>query len=143
LRFYFLNIVIDSGFKNTLNSNIVVKVKWFYYLEEIETNSGTVELWVLGGIFQTPHTDENDVQTISYKCSVLPLKESLQIMISVRAKQKKIYTSNDTYYFTGSFDPTAMTVNYQPGVLRHRFKILFSHEFDWLGLLNQFWYLNF
>ena len=111
-------------------------------MEEIKTNSGTVDLWVPGGCYQSPHTDKNDVQTISDKCSVLPLKEYLQLMILDPAKRKKIYSSSYTYHLAGSYDPTAMTVNFQPGVLRHWFKILFSHEFDWLRLLNQFWYLN-
>ena len=100
----------------TWNSNMMVKVKWFYHPEEIET---TVDLRVPGGLFQSPHTDENDVQTISHKCSVLPLKEYSKMMISDPVKRKKIYTSSDTYYLAGSYDPTAMTVNFQPGVLRH------------------------
>ena len=103
----------------TWNGNMMVKVKWFYHPEEIETTGGTVDLRVPGGLFQSPHTDENDVQTISHKCSVLPLKEYSRLMISDPAKRKKIYSSSDTYYLAGSYDPTAMNVNFQPGVLRH------------------------
>ena len=103
----------------TWNGNMMVKVKWFYHPEEIETTGGTVDLRVPGGLFQSPHTDENDVQTISHKCSVLPLKEYSKMMISDPVKRKKIYTSSDTYYLAGSYDPTAMSVNFQPGVLRH------------------------
>ena len=104
----------------TWNSNMMVKVKWFYHPEEIEISTAdSVDLRVPGGLFQSPHTDENDVQTISHKCSVLPLKEYSKMMISDPVKRKKIYTSSDTYYLAGSYDPTAMTVNFQPGVLRH------------------------
>ena len=104
----------------TWNGNMMVKVKWFYHPEEIENaQGGTVDLRVPGGLFQSPHTDENDVQTISHKCSVLPLKEYSRLMISDPAKRKKIYSSSDTYYLAGSYDPTAMNVNFQPGVLRH------------------------
>ena len=103
----------------TWNGNMMVKVKWFYHPEEIETTGGTVDLRVPGGLFQSPHTDENDVQTVSHKCSVLPLKEYSRLMISDPAKRKKIYSSSDTYYLAGSYDPTAMNVNFQPGVLRH------------------------
>ena len=78
-----------------------------------------MDLRLLGGLFQSPHTDENDLQTILHKCSVLPLKEYLQLMILDPAKRKKIYSSSYTYYLAGSYDPTAMTVNFQPGVLRH------------------------
>lgn len=104
----------------TWNGNMMVKVKWFYHPEEIEISTAdSVDLRVPGGLFQSPHTDENDVQTISHKCSVLPLKEYSKMMISDPVKRKKIYTSSDTYYLAGSYDPTAMTVNFQPGVLRH------------------------
>jgi len=48
----------------------MVKVKWLYHPEEIETNSNTVDLRVPGGLVKSPHTDENDVQTILHKCSV-------------------------------------------------------------------------
>lgn len=101
----------------TWNGNMMVKVKWFYHPEEIETTEGTVDLRVPGGLFQSPHTDENDVQTISHKCSVLPLKEYSKMMISDPVKRKKIFTSSDTYYLAGSYDPTTMTVTkFQPGV---------------------------
>ena len=52
----------------TWNGNMMVKVKWFYHPEEIETTGGTVDLRVPGGLFQSPHTDENDVvMTISQR----------------------------------------------------------------------------
>ena len=78
-----------------------------------------MDLRVLGGLFQSPHTDGNDVQTNSHKCSVLPLKEYSLLMNWDPAKWKKIYSSSDTFYLAGSYDLTAMTVNFQPGVLRH------------------------
>jgi len=49
----------------------------------------------------------------------MPLKEYSRLMIWNPSKGKKIYSSSDTYYLAGSYDPTAMTVNFQPGVLRH------------------------
>ena len=91
----------------------------FYLLEEIEINRRAVDLRVLRQLFLSQHTYNIDVQTISHKRSVLPLKEYSRLMISDPAKRKKIYSSSDTYYLAGSYDPTAMTVNFQPGVLRH------------------------
>ncbi len=68
-----------------------------------------------GGLFQSPHTDENDVQTISHGCNVLPLKE-----FSKRRKQQQQQQQQpgDTYYLAGSYDPTMMTVSFQQGVLK-------------------------
>ena len=75
-----------------------------------------------GGLFQSPHTDENDVQTISHKCDVLPLKEFSRTVsaasISDSAKKKKAAPNQDLYYLAGSYDPTAMLVNFQNGVLK-------------------------
>jgi len=47
------------------------------------------------------------------------LEEYLQLMIPDPAKRKKISLSSDAYYLAGTYNPTAMTVNFQPGVLRH------------------------
>ncbi|KAF5296495.1 hypothetical protein FQR65_LT01484 [Abscondita terminalis] len=52
---------------------MVVKVKWFYHPEE--TVGCPLNLKYPGALFESPHVDENDVQTISHKCEVLPLKE--------------------------------------------------------------------
>ena len=75
-----------------------------------------------GGLLQSPHTDENDVQTISHKCSVLPLKEFVK-QSSPAKRQKRPSGSQpsitaDTFYLAGSYDPTLMSVNFQSGVLK-------------------------
>ena len=71
-----------------------------------------------GGLFQSPHTDENDVQTISHKCSVLPMKEYSRMMMNDPAKRRKTYPLSDTYYLAGSYDPTSCAVTFQTGVLK-------------------------
>ena len=84
-----------------------------------------------GGLFASPHTDENDVQTISHKCSVFPLKEySRHLAADVSTtppgggkKHRKPSSSGsggggDVFYLAGSYDPTLMSVSFQPGVLK-------------------------
>ena len=65
-----------------------------------------------GGLFQSPHTDENSVHTISHKCEVLPIKEFSRVST---AEKKK---SNTSYYLAGSYDPAGLSVHFQPGVLK-------------------------
>ena len=71
-----------------------------------------------GGLFQSPHTDENDVQTISHKCSVLSMKEYSRMVMTDTAKRRKLHSSSDTYYLAGSYDPTSCAVSFQTGVIK-------------------------
>ena len=74
-------------------------------------------LFFQGGLFLSPHTDENDVQTISHKCTVLPIKEYTRTLAQAEKKSKKANNPpENTYYLAGSYDPTAMSVNFQQGV---------------------------
>jgi len=102
----------------TWNGNMMVKVKWFYHPEEIETTGKKFDLKLPGGLFQSPHTDENDVQTISHKCSVLPMKEYSRMMMNDPAKRRKLQYSGDSYYLAGSYDPTSCAVSFQTGVIK-------------------------
>jgi len=92
-----------SGLKMT-------KVKWFYHPQEIEA-SRPFNLKLQGGLFQSPHTDENSVLTISHKCYVLPVKE-YQRYHSLGT------VASNLYYLAGSYDPAGLTLNFQPGVLK-------------------------
>ena len=77
-------------------------------------------LFLQGGLFQSPHTDENDVQTISHKCSVIPMKEySRMMMVNDPVKRRKMYgLQGDAYYLAGSYDPTSCAVSFQTGVTK-------------------------
>ena len=59
----------------------------FYLLEEIEIKRRALDLRVLRQLFLSQHTYDIDVQTISHKRSVLPLKEYSRLMISDPAKK--------------------------------------------------------
>jgi len=95
--------------------SMMCKVKWFYHPEEIETCGRKFDLKLPGGLFQSPHTDENSVHTISHKCQVLPIKEFTR-----GCPDKK----SSSYYLAGSYDPAGLSVHFQPGVLK-------STDSDW------------
>ncbi|XP_055605343.1 protein winged eye-like isoform X3 [Uranotaenia lowii] len=103
---------IESMWETSTN-NMVVRVKWFYHPEEAE---GCPNLKYPGALFQSPHEDENDVQTISHKCEVLPLKEYTEKFGSSPERYRAIYDNNDTYYLAGYYDPTAVSIKMQPDI---------------------------
>ncbi|XP_058823664.1 protein winged eye isoform X3 [Topomyia yanbarensis] len=103
---------IESMWETSTN-NMVVRVKWFYHPEETE---GCPNLKYPGALFQSPHEDENDVQTISHKCEVLSLSEYTAKFGADPKQYSAIYDNNDTYYLAGYYDPTVMTIKMQPDI---------------------------
>ncbi|XP_055715302.1 protein winged eye isoform X3 [Phlebotomus papatasi] len=97
----------------TSASNMVVRVKWFYHPEETE---GCPNLKYPGALFESPHEDENDVQTISHKCEVLSVTGFNKKFGSDPKHYQSIYDNNDTYYLAGYYDPTALTIKMQPDI---------------------------
>lgn len=87
-----------------LCGTMVVKVKWFYHPEE--TVGCPLNLKYPGALFESPHVDENDVQTISHKCEVLPLKEYREKLGDDPKRYATIYDNNDIYYLAGYYDPS-------------------------------------
>lgn len=69
-----------------------------------------------GGLFESSHEDENDVQTISHKCEVLSLYDFTKKLGDEPKNLSMIYDNNDTYYLAGHYDPTALSVNMQPNI---------------------------
>ncbi|KAK4873616.1 hypothetical protein RN001_012976 [Aquatica leii] len=94
--------------------NMVVKVKWFYHPEE--TVGCPLNLKYPGALFESPHIDENDVQTISHKCEVLPLKEYREKLEDDPKRYATIYDNNDIYYLAGYYDPGATALKIQPDI---------------------------
>ncbi|XP_018573680.1 protein winged eye isoform X2 [Anoplophora glabripennis] len=97
-----------------LCGTMVVKVKWFYHPEE--TVGCPQNLQYPGALFESPHVDENDVQTISHKCEVLPLKEYTERLGDDPQRYATIYDNNDIYYLAGYYDPTTHTIKMEPGI---------------------------
>lgn len=69
-----------------------------------------------GALFESPHVDENDVQTISHKCEVLPLKDYIETLGDDPRRYAAIYDNNDIYYLAGYYDPTTTTLKMEPGI---------------------------
>jgi hypothetical protein len=70
-----------------------------------------------GALFQSPHADENDVQTISHRCEVLALSEYTRRLGKEPSRYTTIYDNNDIYYLAGSYDPTAAVLTMEQGVI--------------------------
>ncbi|XP_076366003.1 BAH and coiled-coil domain-containing protein 1-like isoform X3 [Tachypleus tridentatus] len=98
--------------------NMVVKVKWFYHPEE--TKRGSQLLETKGALFQSPHMDENDVQTISHRCELLSWTEYKARRIAETSNENfqygSIFDNNDIYYLAGSYDPLTATLSLEEGV---------------------------
>ncbi|XP_044253673.1 protein winged eye isoform X2 [Tribolium madens] len=97
-----------------LCGTMVVKVKWFYHPEE--TIGCPLNLQYPGALFESPHIDENDVQTISHKCEVLPLEEYTERLGDDPQRYAMIYDNNDIYYLAGYYDPTTTTLKMEPNI---------------------------
>lgn len=63
-----------------------------------------------GGLFQSPHEDENDVQTISHKCKVLPFDQYTEKYGPDPKQYESVYDNNDTFYLAGNYDPTSIVL---------------------------------
>ncbi|XP_046399706.1 mucin-12 [Ischnura elegans] len=93
--------------------NMVVRVKWFYHPEETKGGPSLEALKFPGALFQSPHIDENDVQTISHKCEVLAFGDYRKRMGDggtgdemEPSRYASVYDNNDVYYLAGHYDPT-------------------------------------
>ncbi|CAH1794221.1 unnamed protein product [Owenia fusiformis] len=99
-----------EGFWEGWGGNMVVRVKWFYHPEE--TKGGRKLSDLEGALYESPHMDENDIQTISHKCEVLKFKQ-YQL-------RKKIcgptWDNTDVYYLAGNYDPALRIIQTEPDV---------------------------
>ncbi|CAG0895995.1 unnamed protein product [Darwinula stevensoni] len=97
--------------------NMLVKVKWFYHPEEAK--GGKKLCPTKGALFQSPHMDENDVQTISHKCEVLPYSEFLKIKTSESERIARFgphLDSSDIYFLAGDYDPISGILTLESGI---------------------------
>lgn len=105
----------------TSTGQMRVRVQWFYHASETEgTAAGgrrVQDLKMPGALFESSHFDENDVQTISHRCEVLPFFTYAKKIESDPARLKTIYENNDLYYLAGQHDPIEGTIQFENGVL--------------------------
>ena len=74
-------------------------------------------------MYESPHTDENDVQTISHKCEVLSYTQFCTHRMQA-ARQKPAQTASnftnaketDVYYLAGTYEPTIGLIKIEPDV---------------------------
>lgn len=69
-----------------------------------------------GALFESPHEDENDVQTISHKCKVLPLNAYTQKYGPDPKQYTSVYDNNDTFYLAGYYDPTVLQLKMEKNI---------------------------
>jgi hypothetical protein len=105
---------IDSMWQNS-SGNMRVQVMWFYHPAEVEgtaVGGGRVEdIKKNGALFSSLHSDENDVQTISHSCLVLPLAQFTTLTKDTRQEDRE-----DTYYLAGQYDPVEGTIAFTQGL---------------------------
>lgn len=84
---------------------------YFYIFHKV--NEYTYSFLGQGALFESPHIDENDVQTIAKKCDVLPFPEFKQRLCSTsggsprlaKLSAKSSSKPRDMYYVAGFYDP--------------------------------------
>jgi len=93
--------------------SMTVKVRWFYHPEETCGGRRLSNLTNPGALFESNHVDENDVQTISHCCMVVPLEEFLERR-NVNVNSSSCF---GLFYLAGFYDPTSGHLSFEPGVL--------------------------
>ncbi|XP_076275170.1 BAH domain and coiled-coil containing protein winged eye isoform X2 [Rhynchophorus ferrugineus] len=96
------------------NGSMTVQVKWFYHPEELQNH--TLNLKYPGALFESDHVDENDVQTISHKCDVVPLKDYIDRFGEDPTAYEAVYENNDMYYLAGLYKPTTLFLRMENGI---------------------------
>lgn len=75
-----------------------------------------MSLYFQGALFESPHEDENDVQTISHKCKVLPLSAYTKKYGPDPKQYTSVYDNNDTFYLAGYYDPTVLQLKMEKNI---------------------------
>lgn len=73
-------------------------------------------LFFQGALFESPHEDENDVQTISHRCEVLQFSRYYNKFGSDSKQYQSIYDNNDTYYLAGYYNPRLQVLKLQDNI---------------------------
>ncbi|KAJ8319255.1 hypothetical protein KUTeg_004346 [Tegillarca granosa] len=100
----------ENGLQNTESMNIDDD-------EDIDV-CGLEEDHDEGALFQSPHIDENDVQTISHKCDVLSFTEYKKRHLEERRRgEHKTVDDSDIYYLAGTYEPTIGLLKFQDDIM--------------------------
>ncbi|CAG5124629.1 unnamed protein product, partial [Candidula unifasciata] len=96
----------------SVNGQMMVKVRWYYHPEETHSNRKLSD--PKNALFESQHKDENDIQTIAYKCEVLPYAQ-FRKRTSQAAKNVEPLGAN-VFYLAGCYDPSAKSITFYQGV---------------------------
>ena len=77
-------------------------------------------MWLQGALYQSPHEDENDVQTISHKCQVISFTQykayhNHKVPPGTTLPHLEV-DFDDVYYLAGTYDPTAGLIKVESDV---------------------------
>lgn len=75
-----------------------------------------INLSLQGALFESPHEDENDVQTISHRCEVLQFVNYFDKFGADSKQYQTIYDNNDTYYLAGHYNPRLQVLKLQDDI---------------------------
>ena len=75
----------------------------------------TFKLSLQGALYQSPHVDENDVQTISHKCEVLRYTE-YKARSQTGRRLLPDFDNEDVYYLAGTYEPTVGMIKFEDDV---------------------------
>lgn len=73
-------------------------------------------VFLQGALFESPHEDENDVQTISHRCEVLQFARYFNKFGADSKQYQSIYDNNDTYYLAGYYNPRLQVLKLQDNI---------------------------
>ncbi|XP_037069589.1 protein winged eye-like [Pollicipes pollicipes] len=90
------------------SGQMLVQVAWFYHPEETCGLDRPLNE-PKGGLFESPHMDENDVQTISHRCRVVSLADYRRLAHAA--------ADNETFYQAGFYEPRSQKLTFEPQVV--------------------------
>lgn len=73
----------------------------------------SIVFYFQGALFQSPHIDENDVQTISHKCEMLSYTEYKK----TQRPDSHVTRETDVYYLAGTYEPTIGLLKFEKDVM--------------------------
>ena len=95
-------------------------IQYFLYTISESYSDPFYVVWLQGALYQSPHEDENDVQTISHKCQVISFTQykayhNHKVPPGTTLPHLEV-DFDDVYYLAGTYDPTAGLIKVESDV---------------------------
>jgi len=91
----------------TAGDKMVVKVNWLYHKQEVK-GAGTRDIKVENAVFESEHSDDNSVQSITRKCEVAHWTRGLTCASDIGAE----------FVIVGQYDPVENSVKFKLGLFQ-------------------------